>query len=116
MAKPPFQYKQTGKSIPKEGGVKLSGTDEVVAIYSDVFVVVNEGETGMASIYFYQRQYADREVFLGHTEKGLQPPKAKCISRIILSVPGAQALLEALANNRGFTVTPIKEEKEKDKE
>jgi hypothetical protein len=112
MAKPPFQFKPAKSSLPKGGeqGVQLTGTDEAVASYSDIFVVANEAETHMASIYFYQRQLADREVFLGRTEKGLQP-KAKCLARIIMSAPGIQALLEALAQNRGFTLTPINEEK-----
>ena len=112
MAKPPFKFKPTTKPPPKEEGVNLSGTDDVFASYADVFVVVNEAETAMASIYFYQRQYADREVFLGKTEKGLQPPKARCITRIVMSAPGVGALLEALAKNRGFTLSPINEEKE----
>lgn len=114
MAKPPFQFKPSKPSSKGSGdqAVALTGTGDVLASYSDVFVVTSESETGMASIYFYQRQFGDREVVLGKTEQGLKAPRAKCISRIIMSSPGIVVLLEALAKNRGFTLTPIKEGKE----
>jgi len=112
MAKPPFQFKPSKPSSKGSGQeVALAGTGDVLASYSDVFVVTNEAATGMASIYFYQRQFGDREVVLGKTEEGLKAPRAKCISRIIMSSKGVGVLLEALAQNRGFTLTPIKEEK-----
>lgn len=97
---------------PKHGStseVQLVGTGEVPATYSDVFVVVNEAETGMGSLYFYQRLLADRGVALGHTETSataIYSPKAKCVSRIVMSQVGIDKLLGALAENRGFTITP----------
>ncbi len=111
MAKPPFQFKQSKPSPKSDQKVALVGTSDVLASYADIFVVTNEGETGMSSIYFYQRQFSDREVVLGETEAKFRPPNAQCISRIIMSTPAIGALLEAMAKNRGFTLTPIKEEK-----
>lgn len=95
--------------------VQLVGSSEVVAMYADVFVVVNEGETGLGSLYFYQRQLSDRNVELGEIETttgAFLAAKAKCIGRVLLSQQGVGKLLEALADNRGFTLTPkVKEKK-----
>lgn len=116
MAKPPpFRFKPA-KPSPK-GDIEtaqLEGTAETDAIYSDVFVVTNEAATNMASLFFYQRRMSDREVVFGGTEVGLRIPKAKCVGRIVMSAVGAQKLLEAMAKNRGFTLTPLNEEKEKE--
>lgn len=114
MGKPPFKYKPN-KPKASEPQIQLGGSDEVSAIYSDIFVVVNEGDTGLGSIYFYQRRLADRSVVLGRTEtSGTLATTAKCIGRVLLSHPGIEKLLEALAENRGFTLTrksPSGEEK-----
>src|SRR5260370_5111379 len=106
MAKPPFSYKPS-RSSPKgdKQQVQLDGTAEVLATYSDVFVVTNEGGTGIASLYFYQRQIGDREVSLGTTDTGIRVPRAKCVSRIAMAPQAAQTLLEAFAKNRGYTLT-----------
>ncbi len=106
MAKSSFVYKPS-RSSPKgdKQQVQLDGSAEVLATYSDVFVVTNEGGTGIASIYFYQRRMADREVSLGTTDAGIRVPRAKCVSRIVMSPQAAQTLLEALAKNRGYTLT-----------
>jgi len=114
MGKPPYKYKPN-KTQPRRSEVQLGGSDEVVATYSDVFVVVNEGDSGLGSIYFYQRRLADRNVVLGKTEtSGTLNSTAKCIGRVLLSQQGIEKLLEALAENRGFTLTrksPSGEEK-----
>jgi hypothetical protein len=109
MAKPPFKYRP---SKPPAGGsdqrLPLSGSDEVPAVYTDLFVVVNEGEAGLGSIYFYQRRLLDREVGLGTTDTirvSGATAKAICVGRVILSQQGIEKLMEALAENRGFTVT-----------
>jgi hypothetical protein len=106
MAKPPFKFKP---NKPTEGAkVELVGTADVNALYSDMFVVVNEGETGLGSIYFYQRSLSDRQVALGTIETqtlAMVAPKAKCLGRVLLSQQGIEKLLQALAENRGFTLT-----------
>lgn len=111
MAKPPFRYKPT-KQAQKSGEeqVQLEGTADIDATYSDVFVVTNEAGTGMANLFFYQRLLGDREVILGTTDARVRAPKAKCVSRIVLSDMAIQKLLEALARNRGFTLTPSKDD------
>lgn len=100
------------KHISSMEDLQLVGTDDVMALYSDVFVVAHEGDTGLGSIYFYQRQLSDRSAVLGRTEPGLTMKKAKCIGRILMSQPGIEKLLEALAENRGFIVTRKVVEKE----
>jgi hypothetical protein len=110
---PPFQFKpQKAATKGADAGVQLLGSGDVPATYSDVFVVTAEVETGMASIFFYQRLLADRTVVLGKTEERTQTTKAKCVHRIVMSSQGITALLQSLATNRGFTLTPIKKEKE----
>ena len=108
MAKPPFKFKPNKPNKPAErADVELVGTGDVGAMYSDTFVVVNEGDTGLGSIYFYQRVLADRNVALGSMETisvSMAKPKAKCITRILLSQNGIEKLLQALADNRGFTL------------
>lgn len=114
MAKPPFKYKQ--KLAPIRPEVELIGTGDVVAMYSDVFVVVNEADTGLGSLYFYQRQLSDRNVALGTLETSnvsVVAAQAKCVGRVLLSQAGIEKLLQALAENRGFTLArkPEKEQK-----
>jgi hypothetical protein len=111
MGKPPFQFKPSKPPSRQGQEVQLVGNADVVASYSDVFVVAHEAETGMASLYFYQRELPDRQVSLEKTEIGVAPNKARCVSRVVMSPQGIERLLTALAQNRGFTLTPIKEEK-----
>src|SRR5436190_20870160 len=106
MAKPAFNYKASkpNKSASRQE-VELIGTSDVHALYSDTFVVVNEGDAGLGSIYFYQRMLSDRHVALGTMETStiaMAAPKAKCIGRVLLSQVGIEKLLQALAENRGF--------------
>lgn len=75
MAKTPFQFKPT-KSTQGNQRVELVGTPDVVATFSDVFVVLNEAGTGMGSIYFYQRQLSDRDVILGASDT-MSIPRAR---------------------------------------
>jgi hypothetical protein len=106
MAKPPFKYKTTQKKVlANPARLPLVGTDEVQATYSDVFVLLNEQDTGLASIYFYQRRLADRDMDLGKMETiAVASGSAKCVGRVLLSQQGVEKLLEALAENRGFTL------------
>lgn len=107
MGKPPFKFKPSKTATASTARVELTGTDEVPAMYSDVFVVVNEADTGLGSIYFYQRRLRDRETALGTTDTftvSATSATAKCIGRVLLSQQGVEKLLEALAENRGFTV------------
>jgi hypothetical protein len=111
MGKTPFQFKSTGKPAGEGANtVKLIGSSEVLATYTDTFLVLNEAATGMASIYFYQRQVDDRTVQLGTTATGEWYAGAKCVSRIVMAPLAVQKLLAALAENRGFTLTPQQEE------
>src|SRR6266550_1104727 len=108
MGKPPFKYKPNKPAtriLSSPERLPLVGTDEVQATYSDVFVILNEQDTGLASIYFYQRRLADRDMSLGETELiTTASGNAKCVGRVLLSQQGVEKLLEALAENRGFTV------------
>jgi hypothetical protein len=107
MGKPPFKFKpkKQTKILANPARLPLVGTDEVVATYADVFVLLNEQDTGLASIYFYQRRLADRDMALGTTETvTITSGNAKCVGRVLLSQQGVEKLLEALAENRGFTL------------
>ncbi|MDX6447522.1 MAG: hypothetical protein QOH71_4596 [Blastocatellia bacterium] len=108
MAKPPFRYKPnkpaTSRGIDE---IQTVGSEEIPATYSDVFVVTNEAGTGVASIYFYQKTLPDRTAVFGGTEEGIRIPRAKCVSRIVMSPQSTDKLLEALAKNRGFTIARI---------
>jgi hypothetical protein len=106
MPKPPFNYKPTHKRITVQQGLKLSGASEIPASYSDTFVVLNEAETGMASLYFYQRQFDDSKTTEYGTTEGDLYGGAKCISRIVMSRVAIDKLLIALAENRGFNLVP----------
>jgi len=124
MAKPPFKFKQAqAASPPVSQRVRLVDTEEIEATYSDVFVVVNEADTGLGSIYFYQRRLVDREAVLGATDTVIvsgTTATARCRARILLSQQGIEKLLEALAENRGFTLArkppPAEAEKSAEKE
>jgi|GEM_PF-6122914 len=111
MAKPPFKYKSTPPRPTSVTGVQpqdvsLAGTGDALGLYSDVFLVVNEVESGMANIFFYQRQLADRGATLGTTQTGSLYSSARCITRIVMSKDGIEKLLVALAENRGYTIIP----------
>src|SRR5262249_25458614 len=113
MAKPPFKFRPTSVAAKVSQTVKLHGSADVPVTYSDTFVVLNEAATGMASLYFYQRQLDDRSAQIGSTVTGELYSGAKCVSRIVLSPLAIEKLLIALAENRGFDLTPkAKEEKE----
>ena len=104
MAKHKPQHKATNAQTGPE--MQLVGTEEVFGTFADVFVVTNETETHTASLYFYQRQLSTAgSTRLGETQT-YRTLKAKCFARIILSEKGIEKLLEALADNRGFTLTP----------
>lgn len=114
MGKAPFKYRPskpvsssvTAKAAEQRAGqIETVGSDEVLALYADVFVVANETGTNMASLYFYQRTLQDRAATLGGTEVDLSISRAKCISRIVLAPEAADKFLQALADNRGFVVT-----------
>jgi len=118
MGKPPFQFKPNKtKVVPNRGRLPLVGTEDVAATYADIFVMLNEQDTGLASIYFYQRRLADMDIATGETETlTIGSGSAKCVGRLLLSQRGVEKLLEALAENRGFTVvrkTQTEEEKKK---
>ena len=117
MAKPPFRYRPN-KPTPQQGEIKVQtvGTEEILATYADVFVVTNEAGTGMASLYFFQRVLPDRSAVLGGTEEGIRIAKAKCVSRMVMAPEAMDKLLEALAKNRGFTITRDNAEKDTTKE
>ncbi|HKR59038.1 MAG TPA: hypothetical protein VJS64_04840, partial [Pyrinomonadaceae bacterium] len=107
--KPPFKYRPAvpvGGRTEESRNVTITGSADVLALYSDVFLVVNEVETGMASIFFYQRQISDRGSTMGTTHTGNLYASARCISRIVMSKDGIEKLLGALAENRGYTLTP----------
>lgn len=115
MGKPPFKFKpnKRTKILANPARLPLVGTDEVAATYADVFVLLNEQDTGLASIYFYQRRLADTDMALGKTETiAVASGNAKCVGRVLLSQPGVEKLLEALADNRGFTLVRKPETKE----
>ena len=116
--KPPFKFKPSRETKVLANPVRLPlvGTDEVAATYADVFVLLNEQDTGLASIYFYQRRLADSDVAIGTMETGtVAKGNAKCVGRVLLSQQGVEKLLEALAQNRGFTLVrkPRTEEEKK---
>jgi hypothetical protein len=105
--KPPFQFKQDKRTKVLANPLRLPlvGTDEVVATYSDVFVILNEQDSGLASIYFYQRRLADTDMEIGTIEtRTVIKGNAKCVGRVLLSQQGVEKLIEALAENRGFTL------------
>lgn len=118
MAKQPFKFKpnKQTKALSSPGRIPLVGTDEVVATYSDIFVLLNEQDTGLASIYFYQRRLVDRDMSLGQTETiTVAVGNAKCVGRVLLSQQGVEKLLEALAENRGFTLVRKQQTEEEKK-
>ncbi len=111
MAKTPFKFKPTGQSpsgrmSEQKEDVKILGSSDILGLYSDVFLILNEAETGMANIYFYQRQIADSRATFGTTQPVGLYSTARCISRIVMSKEGIDKLLGALAENRGYTLTP----------
>lgn len=110
MAKHKPPHKAATASTSQE--MQLVGTEEVFGTFADVFVIANETDTHTASLYFYQRQLSTTgTTILGETQT-YRTLKAKCFARIILSEPGVAKLLEALADNRGFTLTPKTEEQQ----
>ena len=102
------------KPILPSGNIRLEGMDETAATYADVFVITTESDTNMASIYFFQSQVSavpeTRAGQLTTTQMGARQ-KAKCVGRVILAPKGLEILLSAMAENRGFTLTPKTEDR-----
>jgi hypothetical protein len=93
------------ENTPKES-FELTGAEDVPATYTDIFAVATEAETGMSTIYFFQR-HPDAQIFSGSqgtVEDATR--KGRCVARMLLSSKGVDALLQALAQNQGFTLTP----------
>jgi hypothetical protein len=86
--------------------MELVGIEDTLGIFSDVFLIAREDETGISNIYFLQSNISITEPSEG-TITGARPAKkAKCVARLMFSEKGFDTLLGALAENRGFTLTP----------
>src|SRR5438128_6044744 len=95
----------------EEARIPISGIDDVIGTFADVFLIVREQETGIASIYFLQSMLTQTQPLEG-THRGLRVTKhARPVARILVSAKGYNALLEGLAENANMALVPKTEEK-----
>lgn len=78
------------------------GTEETLGVLCDVFLVATDRESKISTVYFYQSQTRIPDGSLEGTTQAEPSFKARCIARIMLSSQSMDALLKALADNRGL--------------
>jgi hypothetical protein len=88
---------------PVKRSLQLTGMEEAPATYADTFLVATENETHMSNLFFFQSQISVPSIDSGTIHVGARK-KAQCVSHLILSEKGMEALLHSLAENRGYTL------------
>lgn len=103
-------------SKPAAKKLQLMGADELLATYSDVFLVINERETNMSNLFFFQSQTPIPAFTDYGTMQVSGRGKAKCVAHLIFTEKGMEALLKSLAENRGYTLQKNSEAQEQQEE
>lgn len=83
------------------------GTEETLGVLCDVFLVATDSDSKISTVYFYQSQTRIPDGSLEGTSQVQPSYKARCIARIMLSSQSMDALLKALADNRGLVLASM---------